>query len=113
MERENYYRSCVRNMLSGSRHDTGHGEHHGFRGISAQFVLHFQFFDGISTHLSLFFSFLFFSVLSLVLNTSIHADSILTLNLFKHTIHKEGGRGVGEKVVVGGKGLGRLGGTLM
>ena len=97
-------------MLSGSRHDTGHGEHHGFRGISAQFVLHFQFFDGISTRLSLFF---FFSVLSLVLNTAIHADSILTLNLFKRTIHKEGGRGEGKKVVVGGKGLGRPGGTLM
>ena len=74
-------------MLSGSRHDTGHGEYHGFRGISAQFVLHFQFFDGISTHLSL----LFFSILSLVLNTAIHADSILTLNLFKRTIHKGGG----------------------
>ena len=86
-------------MLSGSRHDTGHGEHHGFRGISAQFVLHFQFFDGIFTH-----SPLFFSVLSLVLNTAIHADSILTLNLFKRTIHKGGGRVEGEEVVVGGRG---------
>ena len=95
-------------MLSGSRHDTGHGEHHGFRGISAQFVLHFQFFDGIFTYLPLFFS-----VLSLVLKTAIHTDSILTLNLFKRTIHKEGGRGEGKKVVVGGKGLGRPGGTLM
>ena len=53
--------------------------------------------------------FLFFSVLSLVLNTAIHADSILTLNLFKRTIQKEGGRREGEKVVVGGKGLGRPG----
>ena len=86
-------------MLSGSRHDTGHGEHHGFRGISAQFVLHFQFFDGIFTH-----SPLFFSVLSLVLNTAIHADSILTLNLFKRTIHKGGGRVEGEEVVVEGRG---------
>lgn len=86
-------------MLSGSRHDTGHGEHHGFRGISAQFVLHFQFFDGIFTH-----SPLFFSVLSLVLNTAIHVDSILTLNLFKRTIHKGGGRVEGEEVVVGGRG---------
>ena len=68
----------------------------------------FNFFDGIFTHLPLFFS-----VLSLVLNTAIHADSILTLNLFKRTIHKEGGRGEGKKVVVGGKGLGRPGGTLM
>ena len=86
-------------MLSGSRHDTGHGEHHGFRGISAQFVLHFQFFDGIFTH-----SPLFFSVLSLVLNTAIHVDSILTLNLFKRTIHKGGGRVEGEEVVVEGRG---------
>lgn len=86
-------------MLSGSRHDTGHGGHHGFRGISAQFVLHFQFFDGIFTNLPLFFS-----VLSLVLNTAIHADSILTLNLFKRTIHKGGGRVEGEEVVVEGRG---------
>ena len=81
------------------------GEHHGFRGISAQFVLHFH---GIFTYLPLFFS-----VLSLVLKTAIHTDSILTLNLFKRTIHKEGGRGEGEEVVVGGMGLGRLGGTLI
>ena len=86
-------------MLSGSRHDTGHGEHHGFRGISAQFVLHFQLFDGIFTYLPLFFS-----VLSLVLKTAIHADSILTLNLFKRTIHKGGGRVEGEEVVVEGRG---------
>ena len=91
-------------MLSSSRHDTGHGEHHGFRGISARFVLHFQFFDGLSTHLFLFFSFLFFSVLGLVLNTAIHADSILTLNLLKRTIRKGGGRVEGEEVVVEGRG---------
>lgn len=42
-------------------------------------------------HIYSFVSFLFFSVLSLVLNTAIHADSILTLNLFKRTIHKGGG----------------------
>ena len=86
-------------MLSSSRHDTGHGERHGFRGISAQFVLHFQFFDGIFTHMPLFFS-----VLSLVLNTAIHADSILTLNLLKRTIRKGGGRVEGEEVVVEGRG---------
>ena len=49
-----------------------------------------------------FFSFLFFSILGLVLNTAIHADSILTLNLFKRTIHKGGGEGGGG----GGSGRG-------
>ena len=85
-----------------------------------QVMANIMAFEASAPNLYFIFNFLMaylliclFSVLSLVLKTAIHADSILTLNLFKRTIHKEGGRGEGKKVVVGGKGLGRPGGTLM
>lgn len=85
-----------------------------------QVMANIMAFEASAPNLYFIFNFLMaylliclFSVLSLVLKTAIHADSILTLNLFKRTIHKGGGRGEGEKVVVGGMGLGRPGGTLM
>lgn len=85
-----------------------------------QVMANIMAFEASAPNLYFIFNFLMaylliclFSVLSLVLKTAIHTDSILTLNLFKRTIHKEGGRGEGKKVVVGGKGLGRPGGTLM